>query len=133
VNEKARELQGRTHAFFVRVIRYCETLPKNEAAASIKCQLLDAAGSTDSNYRAACRARSHAEFIAKVGVVAEEADECFGWLAALRDVGYGDQQETKELIDEADQLTRIFTSSQKTARERKSAAKSVKKHVGDTR
>jgi four helix bundle protein len=127
MNEKARQLQARTHGFFVRVIRYCEGLPRNDATSSIKGQLLDAAGGTDSNYRAACRGRSHAEFVAKIGVAAEEADECYGWLTALRDAGFGDATETRELIDEADELTRIFTASQKTARERKSAAKSIKK------
>jgi four helix bundle protein len=123
VNEKARQLQARTHAFFVRVIRYCEGLPRNEATERIKSQLLDAAGSTDSNYRAACRGRSHAEFIAKVGVAAEEADECYGWLTALRDAGFGDPTETGKLIEESDELTRIFTASQITARQRRSAAK----------
>jgi four helix bundle protein len=127
MNRKASELQARTHKFFVRVMRFCESLPHNDVTASIRSQLLDAAGSTDSNYRAACRGRSHAEFTAKVGVAAEEGDECYGWLTALRDIGYGDRDETEYLIDEADQLTRIFTASQKTAKQRKAAASSVKK------
>jgi four helix bundle protein len=126
MNEKARELQARTHRFFVRVIHYCESLPRNDATESIKPQLLDAAGSADSNYRAAWRGRSHAEFTAKIGVAAEEADECWGWLTALYDAHCGNANETRELIDEADQLTRIFTSSQKTAQERKSAVKLAK-------
>jgi four helix bundle protein len=129
MNQKARELQARTHNFFVRMIRYCEGLPKNDATASIRSQLLDAAGGADSNYRAACRGRSHAEFTAKVGVAAEEADECYGWLLALQSAGYGGRAETQYLIDEADQLTRIFTSSQKTARDRKSMNEAAKKRA----
>lgn len=108
-------------------MRFCEALPHNDVTASIRPQLLDAAGSTDSNYRAACRGRSHAEFTAKIGVAAEEVDECYGWLEALLDIGYGDREETTYLMDEADQLTRIFTASQKTAKERISAAASHKR------
>jgi four helix bundle protein len=133
MNQKARELQARTHRFFVRVIHYCEALPRNDATASIGRQLLDAAGSTDSNYRSACRGRSHAEFTAKIGVAAEEADECYGWLLALQQAGFGDPGETEKLIDEADQLTRIFTASQKTARDRKSASEAAKKGVRNAR
>src|SRR3954462_6570133 len=65
------------------VIKFCDQLPKDVATQKIAGQLLDSAGSTDSNYRATCRARSPAEFIAKVGVAAEEADESKGWLELL--------------------------------------------------
>ena len=80
MNPKARALQQRTHEFFLDVIRLCECLPHSQASRSISAQLTDAAGATDSNYRAACRARSRREFIAKFGVAAEEADEAQGWL-----------------------------------------------------
>ncbi|CAN5836876.1 hypothetical protein BH18ACI5_BH18ACI5_08450 [soil metagenome] len=80
MNEKADKLRDRTHRFFIRVIALCERLPRTAAAFAITKQLLDSAGSTDSNYRAACRARSLKEFIAKIGVAAEEADESLGWL-----------------------------------------------------
>ena len=123
MNAKAWALQARTNQFFVRVIRFCESLPECPTTSSIRDQLLDSAGSTDSNYRAACRGRSRAEFIAKVGVSAEEADESKGWLEALFAVGYGEPQEAQALIREADELTAIFTSSQKTARERLEAKK----------
>jgi four helix bundle protein len=121
MNPKALELQDRTHRFFIRVIRFCEGLPKNDATFSICPQLLDAAGSTDSNYRGACKGRSHREFVAKLGVAAEEADESKGWLTALLDAGCGDRREAEILIQEADELTRIFTASQKTARRRNAA------------
>jgi four helix bundle protein len=115
VNPKTIALQDRTHRFFVRVTQFCEALPKNSTTSSVIDQLTDSAGSTDSNYRAACRARSTAEFISKIGVAAEEADESKGWLTALLARAYGDAAETHILIREADELTAIFTASHKTA------------------
>ena len=114
MNLKALELQERTHRFLIRVSMLCDALPRNTTTHSVGPQLVDAAGSTDSNYRAACRARSQAEFISKVAVAAEEADESKGWLCAL----YGNAAETEALIQEADELTRILTASHKTATRR---------------
>ena len=94
---------------------------------SIRPQLLDAAGSTDSNYRAACKARTRKEFIAKVGVAAEEADECCGWLSALLASDYGNKTEGKELVKESDELTRILVSSHKTASQRYEATEAASK------
>jgi four helix bundle protein len=123
MNPKALALQERTLDFLVRVTRFCEGLPKNSTTHSIGTQLTDSAGSTDSNYRAACRGRTTEEFIAKIGVAAEEADESKGWLRALLARGYGDQQETTWLIQEADELTAIFVASQKTARKHQAEKK----------
>ena len=108
-------LQKRIHDFFMRVIALCGRLPNNAAARSISDQLLDSAGSTDSNYRAACRARSRKEFIAKIGVAAEEADESLGWLESLRDGKLATGDELSALIKEADELTAILVKSHKTA------------------
>jgi four helix bundle protein len=116
MNPKALALQERTHKFFTRVTRLCERLPENATTFSGRGQLIDSAGSTDSNYRGACRARTPEEFIAKIGVAAEEADESYGWLNALLSRGYGDKAETTVLMQEANELTAIFTASQKTAR-----------------
>jgi four helix bundle protein len=116
VNPKAAALLKRTRAFFRRVIAFTETLPRTPAAKSISLQLIDSAGSTDSNYRSACKARSRKEFIAKVGVAAEEAFESQGWLEALAEASIGEPRETKELIQEANELTAIFVASQKTAK-----------------
>ena len=113
---KAKALQLRTRAFFVRVSRFCESLPRTDTARRVVPQLIDAAGSTSSNYNGACRARSKKEFIAKIGLCVEEASESLEWLLALKDANIGSPQERDELIDEADQLTAIFTASQKTAR-----------------
>jgi four helix bundle protein len=116
MNQKARELRTRTHKFFTRVIAFCGRLPNCDAVTSIRGQLLASAGSVDSNYRGACRGRSRAEFTAKIGVAAEEADEAKGWLEALVAAGIGDSAEANALIQEADELTAIFVASQKTAR-----------------
>ena len=116
MNPKAQALVARTHAFLMRVIKFCDALPLQPAAARFKGQLLDAAGGVDSNYRAACRARSGKEFAAKVGVAAEEADECAGWLKTLHEASCGDRSEAAALEQEAVELTKIFTASQKTAR-----------------
>ncbi|HXW06224.1 MAG TPA: four helix bundle protein [Vicinamibacterales bacterium] len=113
---KARALQARTHLFFVRTIRFCQSLPDTPATSRISGQLVDAAGAADSNYRAACRGRSTREFIAKIGVAAEEADECIGWLQALLAARIGDAEETSALLQEANELTAIFAASEKTAR-----------------
>jgi four helix bundle protein len=121
VNPKALALQERTRSFLCRVIRFTEKLPNHEAVRRIVPQLLDSAGSIDSNYRGACRGRSIREFIAKVGVAAEEADEARGWLHALREAGIGDHAEATALMQEADELTAIFVASQKTARKNMAA------------
>ena len=120
VNPKALELQARTRRFLKRVIEFCDGLPHTLAASRIIPQLLDSAGSTDSNYRGACRGRSRREFIAKIGVAAEEADESKGWLLALTAAGIGDQAETAALIKEADELIAIFVASEKTAKRNQS-------------
>lgn len=116
MNPKAEALQQRTHEFFLRVIKFCDALPSTPSARSISGQLLDSAGSTDSNYRAACRARSRKEFIAKIGVAAEEADESLGWLRALFGANLGNKAELQVLLAEAEELLRIFTASGKTAK-----------------
>jgi four helix bundle protein len=71
------------------------------------------------NYRASCRARSRAEWIAKIGIVVEEADETMFWIEMLGDCGLVPTAKTQDLADEARQLTAIFTASQRTARTKK--------------
>jgi four helix bundle protein len=115
---KAKALQERTRAFFVRVSRFYESLPRTDTARRVIPQLIDSAGSASSNYNGACRARSKKEFIAKIGLCVEEASEALEWLRSLQDVNIGSPSERDELIDEADQLTAIFSASHKTARRR---------------
>jgi four helix bundle protein len=129
VNPKALQLQQRTHAFAANVIKFSETLPKDAVCQEIVEQLTDAAGATDSNYRATCRARSSAEFIAKVGVAAEEADESKGWLELLVSSGFTKEESARALIQEADELTAIFVASRKTAERRKAERERLLKHL----
>ena len=116
MNPKAEEMVARTHAFLMRVAAFCEGLPATLVAQRYKGQLMDAAGGLHSNYRSACRARSTKEFIAKVGVAAEEADECVGWLETLRKAKCGHGPEQTALEREAVELAKIFTASQKRVR-----------------
>jgi four helix bundle protein len=118
MNPRAEDLKRRTHEFFIRVIALSEELPKTMAASSIASQLVDSAGSADSNYRAACKGRSRKDFVSKIGIAAEEADESVGWLKALRDAKLGNAEKVSSLIKEADELAAIFVASHKTAKSR---------------
>jgi four helix bundle protein len=118
MNAKALELQERTQKFAAHVIKFCEGLPNDTVCRQIVEQLTDSAGATDSNYRAACRARSPGEFIAKIGVAAEEADETKGWLELLVRTSFTSAESARALIQEADELTAIFVASRKTAKRR---------------
>ena len=111
------ELKRRTKAFAVRVVKMTEALPKGRAANIIGRQVLRSATSVGANYRAACRARSHREFTARMGVVEEEADESLYWLELLVETGLMDASRLSALIQEADELTAIFTASSHTARQ----------------
>ena len=121
MHPKALQLQARTQRFATAVIKFCERLPPNTATQRIREQLIDSAGATDSNYRATCRARSIDEFIAKIGIAAEEADESRGWLELLVSSNYATLDDAGPLIDEADELTAILVASRKTAQHRKLA------------
>jgi len=79
-------------------------------------QLLRCGTSVAANYRAACRARSKAEFVAKMGVVVEEADEAILWLELLTESGIVPPEKAELLLKEAHELTAIFTASRRTAR-----------------
>jgi four helix bundle protein len=128
MNHKAEELKARTAAFARAVIALCEKLPDRPAVRRIVPQLLDAATSVASNYRATCRARSRAEFIAKMGVVVEEADESYAWLKMLVDINAipaSDAADAAALVKEADELTAIFNASQKTAKGRRERPQST--------
>ena len=111
------ELQQRTKRFAVRAVVFCRQLSSTWEARRIGGQLIDAATSVHANYRATCRARSRAEFIAKIGVVAEEADECVGWLELLQALELAHGPEWVWLLGEAGELLAIFSQSQKTAKQ----------------
>ena len=117
----AEDLKRRTKAFAIRIIRLVEALPNTSTARVIGNQLLRSGTSVEANYRAACRARSQAEFIAKIGVVEEEADESVYWLELLIEATVLPTVQVQDLLDEANELTAIFAASGRTAKERQTS------------
>jgi four helix bundle protein len=113
---QATLLQSRTKQFAIRIVKLFRSLPKTEEARVIGKQVLRSGTSVAANYRAVCRARSKAEFIAKVGVVVEEADETVFWLELLSETGIVEQRKLVELLLEANELLAIFAASQRTAK-----------------
>jgi four helix bundle protein len=109
------DLKQRTQQFALRIIRLCERLPQRPAAWVIGKQLLRSGTSVGANYRAARRARSDAEFSAKLGIVLEEADESVYWLELLVTSGIASQQKLSSLLSEAEELVAIFAASRITA------------------
>lgn len=116
--EKHLELRDRTKGFALRVLKLCDSLPKTDAARTIRQQLLRSGTSVAADYRAVGRARSQAEFVAKMGVVVEEADESVFWLELLVDSEIVPKGRLDGLITEGNELVSIFVASQKTARGR---------------
>jgi four helix bundle protein len=112
----SKELKDRTKRFAVAVIALCRELPPTLDGRRLGGQLIDAATSVAANYRAACRARSRAEFIAKLGIVLEESDESLFWLELMVDANLVTKPRAERLLKEADELTAIFTTSLKTAK-----------------
>ena len=113
---RAKELQGRMKSFALRIIRMFRSLPKTEEARILGRQVLRSGTSVAANYRAACRARSKAEFVAKLGVVVEEADETIFWLELLVESGIVAREKLADLLEEADELLAIVAASRRTAR-----------------
>jgi four helix bundle protein len=109
-------LRDRTKRFALRVLKLCDSLPGTDAARTISRQLLRSGTSVAANYRAVGRARSQAEFVAKMGVVIEEADESLFWLELLVESGIIPKPRLDELTVEANELVAIFVTSQQTAR-----------------
>jgi len=109
-------LKARTRDFAIRIVRLFQALPKSTEAQIIGRQLLRSGTSVAANYRAACRARSKAEFISKIGVVVEEADESVFWIDLLGATDILSTQKLDVIAREADELLAIFAASQITAK-----------------
>jgi four helix bundle protein len=110
------DLKERTKKFALDVLRHCEVYPNKPAFLVLTRQLMRAATSVGANYRAACRAKSKADFISKISTVEEEADESAFWLEMLGDLHGRSDAERTRLTDEAYQLVAIRVKSRKTAR-----------------
>ncbi len=106
----------RTRQFALRAIKRVEALPKGRTADVIGRQLLRSATSVGANYRASCRARSTAEFLSKLGIVEEEADECVYWLELIADSELLPVGRLQEILEEANQIVAMTVASIKTAR-----------------
>jgi four helix bundle protein len=115
---KPWDLRERTKLFAVNVIRFCRQLPRTDETAEIATQLRRAASSVGANYWSCRRGRSTREFIAKVGVAIEEADESIFWLCLLAGAEIVEEDRTQGLRSEANELVAILTASQKTAKRR---------------
>lgn len=113
------ELINRTKTFSLRVIRLVAALPKDRTGDVIGKQLLRSGTSVGANYRAACRGRSVEEFISKLGIVEEEADECIYWLELIIEANLMPESQIKPLLLETNELLAITVASRKTARNRK--------------
>jgi four helix bundle protein len=110
-----QELQNRTKQFALRVLKLVDALPRTPAGRAISNQLVRSATAIGANYRAACRARSRAEFAAKLGTVLEEADESLYWLEMIRDAGLMSESKLSLLLGETNELTAIVAAGRKSA------------------
>lgn len=111
-----KELKLRTRKFAIDVLNFIDELPNRKSANIIANQLGRCSSSVAANYRAACRARSHNEFISKIGIVEEEADESTFWLDILPETKNSQTNVIEPLVTEARELTAIFTAASKTAK-----------------
>ena len=114
---QAEKLRARTKQFAIRIVGLFKSLPKTEEARIIGKQVLRAGTSVAANYRAVCRARSHAEFESRMGVFVEEADETVFWLELLVDTTIIRESLMQGLLAEANELLAIFAASHRTARQ----------------
>jgi|SRR5579883_623622 len=110
------DLKVRTKRFALRILRLVDTLPNKLSAQTIARQLSKSGTSVAANYRAACRARSPADFCAKMGIVEEEVDESAFWLEMLIEAELVPQAQLSDLLAEAGELTAITVASIRTAR-----------------
>ncbi len=117
-----KELKDRTKSFALRVIKLVSSLPNNAAGKAIGNQLIRSGTSVAANYRAACRGRSKAEFISKLGIVEEEADESCLWLELIIESDLMEEKLVASLLKEANELTAIFVSSRISAKQNKEIA-----------
>ena len=116
MNEKAEQLKTRSKKFALRVLDLFRELPRSEEGRVLGNQVLRSATSVAANYPAACRARSKAEFVSKIGIVVEEADETEFWLEMIVEGRVMSRDRVSPLLKEAGELVAIFAASQVTAR-----------------
>jgi four helix bundle protein len=116
---RKEDLKCRTRQFALAVIGLVDSLPRGRIADVLGQQLLRSGTSVGANYRAACRARSVADFIAKMGLVEEELDESAYWMELLVEARVTSSDKVEPLVRESDELLAITVSSIKTAKARR--------------
>ena len=120
--DKAEVMKERTKQFAIRIVAVTQSLPRSREGDVVGKQLLRSGTAVAANYRAVCRARSKAEFISKMSIVVEEADETVFWLELLGDTGMVPAGKLALLVKEANELLAICAASLRTARQTKPAA-----------
>ena len=124
MGELAEALKKRTMRFALDACALIRQLDREEPGPTVRKQLAKSSTSVALNYRAACRARSHDEYTSKMGLVAEEADESFGWLEFIGEARMLNSKELPRLVAEARELVAIMSASYGTARENQRAGRS---------
>ena len=114
-----KEMNARTKQFALRIIKLIDSLPNTKAAAVIGNQLLRSGTSVGANYRSASRAKSTADFLFKLSIVEEEADESIFWMELLGEAGLVRQSLLEDLMDEANQLVAIIVAAIKTLKSKR--------------
>jgi len=110
------QLKRRTKTFAVDIVKFAASLPKDSVTSVLARQLVKSGTAVGANYRSSCRAKSRADFVSKLTTAEEEADETQYWLELLLEASVVSRAAVDKLIDESEQLVRIFVASIKTAR-----------------
>src|SRR3989344_4012789 len=116
-----KDLQERTKFFAIRIIKLAQFLEKNSITKMVGRQIFRSGTSVAANYRATCRAKSVKDFIAKLGIVIEEADETLFWLELLVESGLIESKQVTNLLKEANEITAIMVSSKNSTLKNKRA------------
>jgi four helix bundle protein len=130
--DKREAFKARTKAFAINCVRFASQLPNSQIGRNIDNQLTRSATSVAANYGAACRSRSAAECLARMGVVEEEADECLFWLELSVEFGLDQDEAATNLMREANELVAIAVSSRRNLKQRILSSKSVPNTVKET-
>ena len=127
--ELAEAFKKRTKKFAIDIIKLSKSFPKSTEGYILSKQLIRAATSIASNYRAVCRARSDAEFYSKICIVVEEADESVFWLEIITEADILNSEQTKKLLAEANEILSVVASSKRTAGKTKSTIQQFNKSI----
>lgn len=112
----SEDLKNRTKQFALKIIKIAEEFPKTNCGFVIGKQIIKSSTSIGANYRSACRAKSKADFIAKLCIVEEETDETMYWLELAMDTGLIEKSKGESLLKEANEILSIIVASKKTAK-----------------